>query len=244
VPQLVSAAGFQPGTTYRLATGGFDKTIKLWNTVSSNRSVINLPHDSLVRRIEFTPNGKIAITISDDLFVRAWNVEDGNLLWKSPTGIRKLKALCMHPNGLEVAVAGNDGMLRLLLVADGSQKANAGSSSSEIWSVVYSEREHAWLVGTNGGVIESLSDDGTRLEPWGVSSSGIRTLDVSPDGKTLASANKSGEVELWQISTRTKIALLDNVSQPIYEAVFSPDGEKLAAALHDGCIRIWVAPKP
>ncbi|MFN7841682.1 MAG: protein kinase domain-containing protein, partial [Pirellula sp.] len=209
MPQLVTAAGFQPGTVDRLATGGFDKTVKLWTTDSSNRSDLELPHNSLVRKIAFTPDGKMAITIADDLFVRAWNVEDGKLLWKSPTGIRKLRALCMHPNGLEVAIAGNDGLLRLLSVADGSQNAIADSSSSEIWSVVYSERDRGWLIGTNAGVIELLKDNGMRLEPWGMSSSGIQTLDVSPDGKTLASANSSGEVELWQVSTRTKIALLD-----------------------------------
>lgn len=242
MPQLVTAAGFQPGTVDRLATGGFDKTVKLWTTDSSNRSDLELPHNSLVRKIAFTPDGKMAITIADDLFVRAWNVKDGKLLWKSPTGIRKLRALCMHPNGSEVAVAGNDGLLRLLSVADGSQNAIAASSSSEIWSVVYSERDRGWLIGTNAGVIELLKDNGMRLEPWGMSSSGIQTLGVSPDGKTLASANSSGEVELWQVSTRTKIALLENVSQPIYEAVFSPDGERLAAALHDGSIRIWIAP--
>jgi WD40 repeat protein len=67
---------------------------------------------------------------------------------------------------------------------------------------------------------------------------------ISPDGKTLVSANTAGEIELWQVATKRRIGLLDRVDEPVYDLEFSPDGDRLAAALHDGCIRIWVAPKP
>jgi WD40 repeat protein len=67
---------------------------------------------------------------------------------------------------------------------------------------------------------------------------------VSPDSKTLVSANSEGEVELWQLATGKRIGLLDQIDQPIYGLAFSPEGQRLAATLHDGAIRIWNAPEP
>jgi serine/threonine protein kinase len=242
-PKLVSAVGFMPGQPNRVATGGFDKTIKIWDMFSDERSLINLPHESIVRKLAFSLDGKRLVTIADDCFVRSWDVEDGRLIWKSPTGIRKLKSVCVNPNGREIAIVGNDGILRILSLADGTIIANAESSSSEIWAVVYSRQSNFWLVGTNAGGIESFDGQGVRLSPWGLSKSGIQALAVSSDGKTLVSANVEGEIELWQVGTRKLIGVLDRAEQPIRDLAFSPDGERLAAALHDGPIRIWNAPK-
>jgi WD40 repeat protein len=243
-PKLVTDASFMPGSPDRAATGGYDKTVQIWNVLSQNQSVQNLPHESLVKKLAFTPDGASLLTVADDLFVRSWNATTGELRWKSPTGIRKLKGLCLHPSGKEVAVAGNDGVLRVLSVENGASIATAESSSSEIWSVIFSPLEEAWLVCTNAGVIEKFQGVGSKLEPWGLSSSGVRTMAISPDGKTLVSANTAGEIELWQVATKRRIGLLDRVDEPVYDLEFSPDGDRLAAALHDGCIRIWVAPKP
>jgi WD40 repeat protein len=243
-PKLVTDASFMPGSPDRAATGGYDKTVQIWNVLSQNHSVQNLPHESLVKKLAFTPDGASLLTVADDLFVRSWNAATGELRWKSPTGIRKLKGLCLHPSGKEAAVAGNDGILRVLSVENGASIATAESSSSEIWSVIFSPLEEAWLVCTNAGVIEKFQGVGSKLEPWGLSSSGVRTMAISPDGKTLVSANTAGEIELWQVATKRRIGLLDRVDEPVYDLEFSPDGDRLAAALHDGCIRIWVAPKP
>jgi serine/threonine protein kinase len=243
-PQLVTAIGFVPGSLNRVATGGFDKSIQVWSALTQDRSVLNLPHESLVRKLAFTKDGKSLVTIADDLQVRAWNFENGQLRWQSPTGIRKLKGLCPHPDGREVAAGGNDGVLRIFSMEDGKLNVAAESSSSEIWSVVYSPREQTWLVGTNAGMIESLQGQGMQLLPWGGSSSGVRALAISPDNKTLVSANSEGKIELWQLATRKLIGLLDQVDQPVYDLSFSPDGQRLAAALHDSSIRIWNAPEP
>ncbi|MFN9915774.1 MAG: WD40 repeat domain-containing protein, partial [Pirellulaceae bacterium] len=146
----------------------------MWSALTQDRSVLNLPHESLVRKLAFTKDGKSLVTIADDLQVRAWNFENGQLRWQSPTGIRKLKGLCPHPDGREVAAGGNDGVLRIFSMEDGKLNVAAESSSSEIWSVVYSPREQTWLVGTNAGMIESLQGQGMQLLPWGGSSSGVR----------------------------------------------------------------------
>ncbi|MET8141625.1 AAA family ATPase [Sphaerisporangium sp. NPDC005288] len=65
----------------------------------------------------------------------------------------------------------------------------------------------------------------------------------SPDGKTIATGGKNGEVELWDATTHRQITTIPNPAEPgttmnITTVAFSPDGTTLAATMR-GMIRLW-----
>ncbi|MGW7540855.1 WD40 repeat domain-containing protein [Streptomyces sp. NPDC054770] len=71
----------------------------------------------------------------------------------------------------------------------------------------------------------------------------VNTVDFSPDGRELASADSKGVIRLWDTAgTGTPTALgepLHGFHKPLWGVVFSPDGHFLAAAGEDGTIRRW-----
>ena len=64
----------------------------------------------------------------------------------------------------------------------------------------------------------------------------VRCLEVSPDGKTIASAtglwgvNQPGEIKLWDAHTGKQIAIIHGHSGPVMSLAFSPDSQTLASA--------------
>lgn len=65
-------------------------------------------------------------------------------------------------------------------------------------------------------------------------------IDLSPDGKTLATASENGTVELWDAETATRVALLHGVLLGYHSVAISPDGERVAAGSNgQEAIKIW-----
>jgi WD40 repeat protein len=75
----------------------------------------------------------------------------------------------------------------------------------------------------------------------------VAAVAFSPDGKTLASGDWSGEVKLWSVLTLQEVATLDANQNKIHCLAFSPDGRTLAAGTDVGCgkgeVFLWRAPR-
>ncbi len=60
-------------------------------------------------------------------------------------------------------------------------------------------------------------------------SDGVRILEFTPDGKTLASAGADRTVKLWDVATGQELLTLEGPTSPVWLLRFSPDGRVLAA---------------
>ncbi len=71
----------------------------------------------------------------------------------------------------------------------------------------------------------------------------VRSVAFSADGKRLAAAGgfcaKSGEVKIWDVSTRTVTVTIQGHDDCIYGLAFSPAGDVLATSSYDKLIKLW-----
>lgn len=97
----------------RLAAGGLDKTIRLWDAATGELRTTILHHAGFVQDIDFMGDGSRLLSSGQAGHVQIWNAADGKLIWA-----HKLPALCaataLAPDGSRVAAAGTNGTVYLL----------------------------------------------------------------------------------------------------------------------------------
>lgn len=73
----VRCAAFSPGDTNRLATGGEDRAVRLWDSRSGACVAVLGGHEARVNACVFSPDGAYLVSGSNDGSLRLWDVGSG-----------------------------------------------------------------------------------------------------------------------------------------------------------------------
>ena len=67
----------------------------------------------------------------------------------------------------------------------------------------------------------------------------INSIDISPDGKRIASVSDDETVKIWDTATGSEVMILRGHNEKIRCVAFSPEGKRLVSGSQDGIIKIW-----
>jgi WD40 repeat protein/transcriptional regulator with XRE-family HTH domain len=66
-----------------------------------------------------------------------------------------------------------------------------------------------------------------------------RSVDLSPDGQTVAVGDSNGNIYLWNISTAQLLGIFSGHKGWVWSVTFSPDSRTLASSSSDSSVRLW-----
>jgi eukaryotic-like serine/threonine-protein kinase len=205
-------------------------------------------HTGSVRAVAFFPDGKRALSASEDGTLRVWDV---------PLG-RQLSVLRGHEGGVtSLAIAadaesalsgGEDGKLRLWNPNLGRELRTIAARGGAVLKVALSpDGKHA-LSRTAGGVVQLWSTEtGTELRALKVAAKRFVAVAFSPDGH-LAITGRSYEqagggvntrASLWDVTTGREVQSFGGFGGEIESVTFSADGRRALTAGYDRMVSIW-----
>ncbi|EFL15750.1 serine/threonine-protein kinase [Streptomyces sp. C] len=149
-------------------------------------------------------------------------------------------SVAISPDSRFLVSGGNDRSIQLYNFAGGGTITLSPMPEAAVTCVSYSP-DGKVLVGGSDKVLRlhdvySLELLGILAEHTGL----VRAVAFSPDSKTLASGADDGTIRLWDVVTRSTVAVatLTGHTKPVLSLAFAPDGT-LASGCADGTIRLW-----
>jgi WD40 repeat protein len=222
-----------------LASGGEDRTVKLWDVAQAlgERDVLTA-HSGTVESLVFTPDGQTLVSGGHDGRIRRWEVATGRRLDELgvPEVNRPVSSLAISHDGRTLAdprVGLWDMKTARLLKIESEESTSSSVAFSPVEAIVamvHPGTIRFWDAVT-GKPLRSL-----RIPLQHT----VDSLAFSPNGRILASAGEEQKITLWEVDTGRELAS-NLVGHPagIQSLAFSADGRTLASGSRDGAVILW-----
>jgi WD40 repeat protein len=211
---IVQSIAFSPDGS-RLASGGSDRSIRLWDT----------------------DTGDLALTLSQpgELIAGSRNLGIPGMVF----------AVAFSPDGALLASGGGDGvgecgeLVLWELPAGRMRRSVLDAGEPQVWAVAFTpDGKHLLSGQVNGGLKVFDVPTDTIVRQWHAGGQ-LRSIAISPDGATLATGLRK-DIRLWRLATGELAGTLPGHDNWVGSLSYSPDGKTLASASSDG-VRLWDA---
>ncbi len=187
-----------------LASAGYDRAIKLWNTSTFSDPKILRDHSDAIHGLSFHPSGKLLASASADRAVKIWDVDSGKRLYTLSDPTEGVYTVAWSPDGKHLAAAGIDKSIRVWEAnADGGKLVHSVFAHTQpVTGIVYSK---------DGKTLYSVSE-GKNIKSWDTATmkeifvypeqtETMLCLALSPNQKQLAVGFFDGKLKLMDADT-------------------------------------------
>ncbi|TNE49849.1 MAG: hypothetical protein EP343_10495 [Deltaproteobacteria bacterium] len=233
-----------------IVSGGNDSRAKVWD--SKDGSVIatlnnpNTTSDGYVYSASFSQDGNtIIMSGGSDRWVYFWDVKTKAYVYKT-SALRHdstTRIVRFRPGGTQAVSVGYDHKLRVwdLGAKPALNRMHDINPDIQYTWIPHPDGKQAWVAHTQSSSLV-LWDLTTRkpVGEWSGHKEAIRSLALSPDKSTLASASSSGTILLWSVTSGKVIRTISNAHKlPVNQVAFRPNGSWLASVGDDGLVKLW-----
>jgi WD40 repeat protein len=197
-------------------------------------------HSSEIHSVAFSPDGRLALTGSEDNTAKMWDVPAGRELRTLEGHAGAVTSVAFSPDGRLVLTGSNDETAKLWEVATGRVLQTLTGHSDWITSVAFSPDGRLALTGSGDGSAKLWEvATGRELRTLAGHGNVVEAVAFSPDGRLVLTGADDNTAKLWDVAAGRELRTLAGHSRGVNAVAFSPDGRLALTGSWDTTAKLW-----
>jgi RNA polymerase sigma factor (sigma-70 family) len=199
-------------------------------------------HTRQVYRVVISADGRRALSGSQDMTVRLWDVDTGKELGCFSQHKDEISSVALSPDGQRAVSTSADNTMQLWEVDKGKVLHKLPGARCAVFSP---DGSHVLSGGRDGLMRLWDVTTGKELRSFRGHGAQVDCVAFSSNGKQALSGSADNTVRLWDVKTAKELRCFHGHegSDGISSVAFCPDGKRALSAGYDMTIRLWQLPK-
>jgi len=224
----ITAVLFSPDGR-RLVTASEDGTVAVWEFPAGQLVRRSTPSGSPVESVAVSPDGELLAATNSQGMLRVTRLDDGEPAWEYAHE-QPARGVCFSRNGLELATACHDGLVRVFPRDSATPRLILQGFSEPVQSVAFGEDDQFIAAADKEGLMRVWDVDSGVLRDVARNPGGrVFALAFSPTERFLAAADRAGFVRQWSMSVLAQDRLSISTNQ-VGDLKVAEAGKVLVAA--------------
>ena len=201
---------------------------------------VPLGHAGGVRTVAFSPDGKWALSGSEDQTLRLWEAATGREVRTFVGHTEAITFAVFSPDGRQILSSSYDRTLKLWEAATGREIRTFRGHGEGVWDAAFSP-DGKWALSGSADQTMKLWNlaTGDEVRTFTGHQQAVTDVDFSPDGTLAVSGSVDQTIKLWKVGTGEEVRTFKGHAQGITVVAFSPDGARLISSSEDRTLRLW-----
>ncbi len=228
----------------RIASGGWDKTVQVWDANSGKALLSFNGHSSRVYAVAWSLDGKRIASGSHDEMVQVWDSASGKALLTYKGHTNYVDAVAWSPDGRRVASGSWDDTVQVWDAASGKVLLTYKGHTNYVSAVAWSPDGRRIASGSGDKTVQVWdATDGRRVFTYRRHKDRVNGVVWSPDGKRIASSGSDDSTaQVWDVTDGGHVLIYRGHSGWVNRVAWSPDGKRIASGGgNDRTVQVWDA---
>ncbi len=228
-----------------LAVGAADGSVRLIDPTTAAETRALRGHTDRVCAVAYSPDGKTLVSAGYDKTAQLWNTATGELIGVLQGHRGVVTSMAFAPDG-DVLITGSiDATAKIWEVASRRLVQTLQAHTSWVNAVAFSPEGMLVTASSDNTVRlwEKKSDRWIEIHRFAFPEGEVRSLAISPEGKTLVAGLRYGVLKVIDLKQKAVIHTQKPHIADVWAVAFAPDGRTVASGDGDwdrpGDVRLW-----
>lgn len=201
--------------------------------------VWTLGEDTRPQDIAITPDGRFAITSTQDGALKVWDIERGQLVRVLEGHVPGVAEIALAPDGRSAISASLGGTLEVWDISSGRVLRTIETGTRGLFAVAVTPDGRHAITASFGALHVWELASGQAIRTLTGHQGTVQAVAVTPDGRSVVSGANDGTIKLWEIATGRVVHTFEGHEGYVGKVAVTPDARFVVSASWDGTVRMW-----